>query len=328
MYMYRKIPAMKSPDPNLIQKYLQGNATPEERAFVEQYYDSFSKKESYTTSLSDEAKKQLEEKILAGIRHKIAPRPENKPGATIIRRRSGKYLRVAAVFIGLLVLAISYQLFFQNNKVVLTTGYGEVATFYLPDNSKVILNGNSTLEYTPWNTTENRQVILQGEAYFSVKHTQNHQKFLVNVPGKMQVEVLGTEFNVTSRRNNSRVVLNSGKVKLHIPVAKQEIVMQPGEMVEIVPRTAKVAKTKVNPEKYSSWSSQLLVLDKTSLREIVAILEDTYGLQVTVADTSLLRHTFSGRVPKQDEEVLLLSLSKAFDLKITKDNKRLTIQKE
>ncbi|WP_158267529.1 FecR family protein [Adhaeribacter arboris] len=321
---------MKTPIHLLIQKYLQGTATPEERALVEQYYNAFSGEQPYTPALSAEEKRRLEEKILAGIRQKIQGTVilKAEKEAKIIRMRPVKYLRVAAAVVGLLALAISYKLFFRANKVVLTTDYGEIATFTLPDSSKITLNGNSVVEYTPWNTTQNREIILQGEAFFSVKHTQNHQKFLVNVPGKMQVEVLGTEFNVTSRRNDSRVVLKSGKVRLHLPDLEQEIIMQPGEMVELVPHTTKVAKTKVNPEKYSSWSSKLLVLDKTSLRELVAILEDTYGLRVTVTDTSLLHHTFSGRVPKQDVEVLLLSLSKAFDLKISKNNNQITIQKE
>lgn len=328
--MYGKIPAMKPSIHDLILKYLQGKATPEERASVEQYYNSFSEELPYTSALTNEEKKQLEDKILAGIRQKIKPTamPAMEPEAKVVRMRRAGYVKVAAAVIGLLALAISYKLFFRQNTVVLTTGYGEIATFTLPDSSKVTLNGNSVLEYTRWNTTQNREVTLQGEAFFSVKHTQNHQKFLVNVPGKMQVEVLGTEFNVTSRRNDSRVVLNSGKVRLHLPTLEQEIIMQPGEMVELVPSRAKVAKTKVNPEKYSSWSSKLLVLDKTSLRELVTILEDTYGLQVTVADSGLLHHTFSGRVPKQDVQVLLLSLSKAFDLKITRNNNKIIIQKE
>ncbi|RDC64940.1 FecR family protein [Adhaeribacter pallidiroseus] len=323
---------MKPAIQDLIQKYLQGQATAEEQVLVEQYYNSFSNQRNYTETLSPRDKKLLEEKILTRILTKVQSAPETQPATLVkpIKVSLNNYLKVAAIFVGLVALAISYKYFLASDKVVLTTHFGEVATFTLPDSSRVTLNGNSVLEYTTWNKIQDREVTLQGEAFFSVKHTQNHQKFLVHVPGKMEVEVLGTEFNVLGRQHNSRVVLSSGKVQLHLPASNtsaQTVVMQPGEMVELKPQTAHVIKTKVNPEKYTSWSGRMLVLEQTSLRDLIQDLEDTYGLQVTVNDTSLLSHTFSGRLPSQDVEVLLLGLSKAFDLKITKTNNQVTIIK-
>ncbi len=225
------------------------------------------------------------------------------------------------------MLAASYRVYFYRETVTLTTRAGEVVTYILPDYSKVTLNGNSVLTYTKWNDQENRLVNLKGEAFFSVTHTQNHQKFIVNVPGKMQVEVLGTEFNVTGRNNDARVVLSSGKVKLHLPTVARAIIMKPGEMVELNPARAQVRQARVNPARYSSWSSKWLVLDKTSLHELVNILENTYGLRVTVPDTSLMHHTFSGKMPKENVDLLLLGLSKAYDLQIVNKNNDVTIQK-
>ncbi|QNF33221.1 FecR family protein [Adhaeribacter swui] len=323
---------MKPAIQDLIQKYLQGKATAEEKALVDAYYRSFAKEQPYTPYLTPQSKELLEEKIYAGILQNIEadPVPETKPNFKFITNPRAFYFSVAASFVGIL-LAFSYYFFIPQDQVVLTTALGQVATFTLPDNSKVTLNGNSELRYTPWSAHQTREVTLRGEAYFSVQHTKNHQKFLVHLPGKMQIEVLGTEFNVTGRPNNTRVVLNSGKVRLRLSNTQKntpkEVEMEPGDMVELEPKSAKVAKIKVNPEKYSSWSSSMLVLDKTTLRELVSTLENTYGLQVTVPDTSLLRHTFSGKVPKQDAQILLLGLSKAFNLQITKKENQIIIQK-
>jgi ferric-dicitrate binding protein FerR (iron transport regulator) len=71
----------------------------------------------------------------------------------------------------------------------------------LPDNSTVILNANSSLRYQEnWEAELLREVWVDGEAFFSVVHTHNHQRFRVNVTDDLKVEVLGTEFNVKDRR--------------------------------------------------------------------------------------------------------------------------------
>lgn len=310
---------------SLIDKYLQGCANAEERAQVERYYQSLLISAPYTQGLSPQHKKDLEEKLLTGILQQIQPAQ-----SPVLKRfrEPGLYGRVAAAVITLMLITWVAQFYSKPNNVVLTTTKGQVATFSLPDQSTVTLNGNSRLVYTPWNNREDRQVSLQGEAFFSVTHTINHQKFLVNLPDQVQVEVLGTEFNVSSRQNKSRVVLNSGKVRLRLPATRQEIEMQPGEMVEVAPKANKVAKRKVNAAQYSSWSKSLLVLDKTKLSELVQILETTYGLHVSVADSSLLDHTFSGRLPQQDADILLLGLSKAFDFKITRNGSSVIIDKQ
>ncbi len=86
--------------------------------------------------------------------------------------------KVAAVFIGLVVLSASLFFILQrDNTLQYRTQFGETKNLLLPDSSTVILNANSKLTYSSdWNSKDLRKVWLEGEAFFSVVHTANDQK--------------------------------------------------------------------------------------------------------------------------------------------------------
>jgi ferric-dicitrate binding protein FerR (iron transport regulator) len=237
------------------------------------------------------------------------------------------WYKVAAVFIGLLILSASLFLILQDNGTIqYNTQYGETKTLLLPDSSSVILNANSTLTYSSgWNSGKLREVWLEGEAFFSVVHTANDQKFIVNA-SNLNVEVLGTEFNVNNRRGETIVVLNSGKVKLSLPALRtyeqtdkkpREIFMKPGELVEYSKDNNKITKKVVDTERYISWKDNLLIFEDTPLSEIIRVLEDNYGLQVIVEDSALVNRKFSATYPADDIDILLKALSKSFRMKIS-----------
>jgi ferric-dicitrate binding protein FerR (iron transport regulator) len=201
------------------------------------------------------------------------------------------------------------------------TGYGQTRTITLPDGSRVVLNGNSTLSFpAQWPVGEPRDVWLDGEAFFAVTHLADYQKFLVTTPGKLRVEVLGTQFNVYQRQQKTKVSLNAGAVRLHIgPAAgSSPLLMRPDELVEFDGRSERLTRKKVNAEIISSWKNKKLVFERTSLREVTQLLRDTYGLTATVSDPALLEAQFSGTVPNENLDVLLDGLAGLFDLQITR----------
>jgi transmembrane sensor len=239
--------------------------------------------------------------------------------------------RIAAVFIGILMSTFfAYYLLRKKEEVVShTTGYGQTARITLPDSSVVTLNGNSSIQYVAgWSDEMPREVWLKGEAFFSVTHTRNHQKFKVNTSDQFSVEVLGTEFNVYNRHTKTQVVLKSGKVTLHMQEAARQnrITMQPGELVEFKDKPSQFVKRGVNAEVYSSWINKKLILDNTSFREIALLLEETYGLSVVVPDEALYEERFSGIVPCENAGMLLNALALSFNLTIQKKGNQVRFQ--
>lgn len=198
----------------------------------------------------------------------------------------------------------------------------------MPDHSVVILNGNSSIRYSSdWNADKPRMVQLEGEGFFNVVHTENHQKFIVQTGDDVKVEVLGTTFNVLQRESRTQVVLNTGKVKLNLG-EKQNIMMQPGELVEVKDQTNLVVRKTVNPEIYSSWTTKRLVLDNTSLQEISVMLKETYGLNVEVPDKKLLLLKSSGSMPTGDVDFLLEVIAETFNLKVKRKGKDVFFQSQ
>ena len=152
-----------------------------------------------------------------------SPARRQTPHIVLPQRQSAwlSFLKVAAVFAGFLMLSIGAWWYLnQEDTITYATAYGETNTIALPDGSQVTLNGNSELHYLAgWETQPSREVWLKGEAFFEVEKIANTSqdeglvKFIVHT-SSLDIEVVGTSFNVNDRRNATTVVLEEGKVKL------------------------------------------------------------------------------------------------------------------
>jgi ferric-dicitrate binding protein FerR (iron transport regulator) len=87
-------------------------------------------------------------------------------------------------------------------------------------------------------------------------------------------------------------------------------------------------KKAVDPDQYSAWMNHRIILDHTSLAEMVNMLEDHYGLEVKVKDKELLGQTVSGSMPLGDANVLMQQLGKAFRLKIIRSGNAVIIEEQ
>ena len=216
----------------------------------------------------------------------------------------------------------------------IATSYGQTRTVQLSDGSSVMLNGHSTLRYpAAWKPGQPREVWLDGEGYFAVQHQADNQRFVVHTTAGFNVEVLGTKFTVSRRRDQGRVVLLSGKVRVSFDDRQHpDVILQPGELVEtreVQPAQPVVtAYRKVRTAPYASWKDAELVLDETTIAELAARLQDTYGLEVVVATPELNHRKVTGTVPVRDLGVLLQSLEEAFHLRALRQGNRLTLTEQ
>jgi ferric-dicitrate binding protein FerR (iron transport regulator) len=215
------------------------------------------------------------------------------------------------------------------------TGYGEVKNILLPDSSLVTLNANSLLRMPKqWSDKDSRQVWLDGEAYFQVKKKPSTvQKFVVHT-SQVDVEVLGTKFNVNTRRQHSIVSLEEGKVQLlmHGNVAsvieKKPMILRPGEVVVV----DESRKATLNEDKdvvvRSGWTRNEFHFDHTTLADVARLIEDTYGYTMEVEDSSMLDKAISGdlRVSNLQDMVKVASFSFGYNMRIKNKTIYVTMQ--
>lgn len=255
--------------------------------------------------------------------------------------------RNAALWVSGFMMAASLLLFFvsrnSNNKLddtdIYQTDFAQIKKVSLPDGSLVTLNANSSLKVPKhWSEKGSREIWLVGEAYFEVtKKLATGQKFVVHTT-MADVEVLGTKFNVNTRREESYVVLEEGKVRLimkesastkeNSKKSKPVIVeMKPGEVASIESAAGVVIEPAVTKEHhYSGWVNNEFHFDHTSLLEISKTIEDTYGYKVVVDDPQLLKNEISGDLRAQSLSELVEVLKVAFNLDITIElNKTITV---
>lgn len=256
------------------------------------------------------------------IQHSI----HRKPSGADNGKKYGKQPRRAFVpawkqwAAGIAALGLLYYFFFFqkiNSSDVYATAFQQTKNIELPDGSTVILNANSTLQVaTQWDANTPREVWLRGEAFFEVQKLNTHQenaKFIVHT-NHLDVEVLGTKFNVNDRHDKAQVVLNSGSVKLKME--QNEVTMLPGEMIEFSRKEKAFQKKTVDPEVYSAWKDHKIIFQETPVSEVLQRLKNTYGLEVTLHDTSLLNREYTGTFEDPDPEIILKTLAVTFDLEV------------
>jgi transmembrane sensor len=211
-----------------------------------------------------------------------------------------------------------------------STTSGQVKHLLLPDGSQVTLNGNTTLTYDSagWQP-ENREVWIKGEAFFNVAHDAAGH-FKVHAGKEMNVEVLGTRFNVIAHPQDIRVILNSGKVKINITKPQQlpeQMVLLPGEMVSYQPDNNQLTRQQTDTLLLTSWKDGLISFRETTLSDIATMMTQQFGVKVFFTDAQLSKLQFTGTTPVGNLEVMLTILEKSLDLKIKRQNDQVVITK-
>lgn len=303
----------------LIHRYKTGTATPEEIALLDKFWSA-----DTDAVPNDHTPKELEEiqrEMFLAINDQIE-RQESRSLKLSIRPLI--YKVAASITI---VLAVS--LWWLNSSSQLNeiqTAFGEHRTITLPDNSQVILNGNSTLKYSAdWDDHNSREVWLEGEGFFSVTHGVNNQRFIVHGSGELDVEVLGTKFNMKTRNDASEVMLTEGKVRLAMGEEKnaKELFLKPGDLATV--KNKDLSTRSVKHHNYTSWVDNKLVFDRTPLRDLATILHDTYGLTVTFENRALEERELSGEISSATADDILYAIAETFDLKVEREGHAVTI---
>lgn len=202
------------------------------------------------------------------------------------------------------------------------TDFSNKQTIVLSDGTEITLNANSQLTTrTSWKFAPAREIWLEGEAYFKVKsHPDNSslKQFVVHTKD-LDVRVIGTQFNVNTRRSKTRVYLDEGKVQLALkdPIPSNTLMMSPGEYVDYSRKEnhkGDVQKKVLAPEVVTSWKSGYFTFDHTPLKEVIEVVESTHGIKIHVSNPALLDETITGKVPSEDINELVRSMTRLFNL--------------
>lgn len=257
---------------------------------------------------------------------------ESLPKAHIVSLKPKKriYLfgKIAAAI--LLLVVAGWWIFQLANpaEIIAQSGYDERKEITLPDGSQVLLNGKSILRYKPnWKADQTRVVSLEGEAYFEVTKKETTQtKFQVHTRD-LRVEVLGTVFNVNTRKEATKVYLEEGKVRLNLADEKSsELLLNPGEVVSY----STINKALISPRKAAeeleiSWKDGFLVFKVTPLIHILETLAATSTFEFEIKTTKFNERRWTIALPNNNIEEAIDIIKSTTGATITKNGKKYII---
>lgn len=176
---------------------------------------------------------------------------------------------------------------------------GQRINLTLADGTNVWLNARTSLKYPTKFGKKNRQVILDGEAFFDV--AENKEKPFIVQTEKYNVEVLGTLFDVDaySEAEEFETTLMKGSVRVaSVDDPGQTLVLKPDNKVSL--RDGKLHVTLVEDYNPYRWKEGLICFKNESFMSIMKDFEKYYGLAIHVKNKDVLMSVYTGKFRQTD----------------------------
>lgn len=288
----------KQINPALLQLYIRGKCSRQQLTIVRQYLADAAYRESLETFLQSDWQNAMNEKgpvsrneeqyrqFLAAVQAAGDHKPQG------LRRKLLPYRRWVAAAAIIILVSLAGFLWWANDRshgshtdlqwLSISNEAGERTAFFLPDSSKVYLGAASSLAYNTGYGISNRELRLNGEAYFIVHHEGDHP-FAVTT-GKLTTVDIGTEFNIRFLRNSPsiEVAVAKGSVEvLNNEGRGKKIATLSGQQLLRFDTASHSALIDTLPgEEIGGWRKGLLVFRKQTFGEVAAELERFYGLHI------------------------------------------------
>jgi ferric-dicitrate binding protein FerR (iron transport regulator) len=239
------------------------------------------------------------------------------------------FLRVAAVFLVLIVSALAlYYIFpkFTQQKIASQT---EIRELNLPDGSEVTLNTNSRIKYPTSFDTKERRVFIEGEAYFKVVHNPD-APFRIQTENA-NIEVLGTSFNVTAYKDqeNIEVVVAEGTVALSSKDNPDNmIILEKGSRGMLDLSNNYLLKKANSDRNYLAWKTRRIVFDNDSLSLVLNTLEKVYDRNIILADQNLGHCTLTVTFENQTFESVLNVIESTLNIELKEEDNQIVVSGE
>ena len=235
------------------------------------------------------------------------------------------WLKIAAIFIGLLSLGIATHFYNQSLYFEQMNGTANVMEINLPDGSTVTLDKQSAISYKKdFLNRFTREVNLSGRAYFQIER-DTLQRFLVNT-AQTQVLVLGTKFTVSDYYAKTQVILNEGRVQVCEKKSEKSFILKnQGEQL-IIAGNGQVKQSVVNKNLYFSWLEDRLNFNSCKVSETIDFLSDSYNLNIVIENEDALNTQLYGTAPSDSPLLIVEAIARITNHSIVKNGDTITLE--
>lgn len=215
-----------------------------------------------------------------------------------------------------------------NSKLLLNqiiVPFGKRSAITLSDGTKLWINSGSRAIYPIEFDTKKREIYIEGEVYLDVAKDEN-KPFIIKT-GKMDINVLGTSFNVSSYPDDQivTIVLVTGSIKIK-PEKQKEIQVLPNHALVFSKQTQAVTLNRVDIYNYISWKDGWLRCDSEEIGSVVSKLSRYYDKKFVFEDQSIKSLHLSGKLDlKENFEEVLRVVSLTAPIKFNVENDKINV---
>lgn len=324
---------------HLITNLLTGSSSTSERAELAKWMNSEeaerNSREAWK-SASEDIDESLKSEIWNDIQLKIKGAVSSKPVSSkhITKRRIYSIPRVAATIAIILCSTFTAYLLYNNfaehqesmesNIYTFEVEPGQKGSMRLADGTIVHLNSASKISFSGNYNSEERMVSLNGEAYFEVAKNPD-KRFVVTCNG-VDIEALGTEFNVKAYPADSLITTTLAKGKVKVYNNKESVTLLPNGVAtyNLKRQTIKTSVTDdISIANY--WRTGQLVCNAEPLSSIAQTIERMYNVKININDAKLRNMKFTGTIQNNSLTNVLYVMSLSYPLTYTVTDSVITV---
>ncbi len=315
----------------LLNKYLKSEASENECDLLIRHYNLFESEPEIFDSSSQNQKADIKNEIENKIWNQILFDESSTKDTPPPKHRN--WISLISVAAAVLIVFSTGFYFLRKDSVEqggVTTrlvGIKQNRLLQLPDGSTVILSPGTKLNYpSSFDGLTKRDVYLDGQAYFDVKHNSLKQ-FIIHT-GKLKTIVMGTAFEIKAWSDNSsiRVTVSRGKVRIEDQNNRTLGVITPNQQITYDKTSENIIQKVVNAPEYMEWKEQDLLLSDVTVAEAAKLLESRYDVQIRISDDSIRSKRFTTVVRKGETlEQILKSISEFNEAVYTYDGEKSVI---
>ena len=282
---------------DILYKFFEGNASFEEEAAVKQWME-----ESAENRLAFLKERKLFDAMLLLGNEEIIKNGKKRFSINLSSLRT-ELIKIAAV----VAITLGGSYFYYQSSLekelmamqTITVPAGQRNNITLVDGTNLWLNARTSLSYPVKFGKNNRQVVLDGEAYFDV--TKDKSKPFIVQTDNYNVEVLGTQFDVNaySETGEFETTLMSGSVKVaSASDSTQKITLKPNNKVFL--QDGKLHVTAVDDYNPYRWKEGLICFKNETFTSIMKDFEKYYGLTIQVKNKNVFKYVYTGKFRQTD----------------------------
>lgn len=292
----------------LLHHLIAGTTTEEENRQLMEWFRQCASKEEFFALFntawkesSNEMSEDVQERMYRRLSLSLEEKKEEVKIVPLHSHFSWKiWQRVAVACIIIVLSLVNYNMNHKQKQLsaqhfMVSAEKGQRAFVTLPDSTKVWLNSDTKITYPADYGMKERNVTLEGEAYFEVAKNPS-KPFNVEAKG-MLVEALGTTFNINAYRGNNKIIASLFSGSVRVCYEDHVAILQPHESVKVDVQTRDFFQYKEeNLKDVALWRENEITFDGESLEEIAQIINRLYNTTICIEDESLKKECYIGTV--------------------------------